>query len=140
MAQCLVLVSFSLQCYERSSKAIKQTSGKEKKYWAEVKADMISDEEKVDDTYVQHPPAYRSDQLNRFIQKLDERLNSTPSHHARHPRVLGSPTEKPISSRAKPWMISDQSRNESMEEEGLHVFDQELYGPSNDEELECSDE
>ena len=98
----------------------------------------MSDEEKVGDTYVRHPPAYRSDRLNRFIQKLDDRLNSTPSHHARHSRILGSPIEKPVHPRAKSWMIRDRSRNESMEEERLS--EEELFGPSDEEEPKSNNE
>ena len=74
---------------------------KERKYWGEVTPDMMSDEEKVGDKYIRHPPSYRSDRLNRFIQKLDSRLESTPSGHARHTRLLGSPVEKEPPVRAK---------------------------------------
>ena len=46
---------------------------KKKKYWSAVTAEMMSEEEKVDDTYmyVRYPPSYRSERLNKFIQKLD---------------------------------------------------------------------
>ena len=33
----------------------------------------MSDEEKVDDTFVRHRPNYRSAKLNKFIDKLDAR-------------------------------------------------------------------
>ena len=93
-----------LQSYERQSRAIKATSEKEKKYWSYVTPDMMSDEEKDGNTYIRHPPSYRSERLNRFIQKLDSRLDSTPSRHA---RVLGSPVEKQTPARAKRWMLKD---------------------------------
>ena len=55
------------------------TSAKEKKYWAEVTADMMSDEENVGNKYIRHPPLYWSEQLTRFIHKLNSRLEITPS-------------------------------------------------------------
>lgn len=87
-----------MQSYERRSKAIKKTSERQKKHCT---ADMMSDEEKVGDRHVCPPPNYRSERLNRFIQKLDEGLDSTPSSHARHTIVLGSPVEKRIPANAK---------------------------------------
>lgn len=94
---------------------------------------MMSDEEKVGDTYVRHPPAYRSERLNRFIQKLDSCLDSTPSRHARHTRVLGSPVEKRIPARAKSWMLKEnegtaiagRSDDQNAEAEGP---DHDLFG------------
>ena len=91
---------------------MRKKSEKENKYWSAVTAEMMSEEEKVDDTYVRHPPSYRSERLNKFIQKLDERLECTPSHHARHARILGSPIEKPIPAVAKRWMLKDDLRNQ----------------------------
>ena len=71
---------------------------------------MMSDEEKVDDTYVRHQPSFRSVRLNNFIQKLDGRIEKTPSSHPRHIRVLGSPVEKSAPENAKPWMIASDER------------------------------
>lgn len=95
-----------LQSYERRSRAIKATSEKEKKYWSDVTPDMMSDEEKDGNTYIRHPPSYRSERLNRFIQSC---LDSAPSRHARHARVLGSPVEKQTPARAKRWMLKDSN-------------------------------
>ena len=125
-----------MQSYERRSKAIKKTSEKEKKYWADVTADMMSDEEKMGDSYVRHPPDYRSERLNRFIQKLDERLGSTPSSHARHTRVLGSPVEKRIPANAKAWMLRDNSDTQTHSDHNIDGDDSEpdLFGPSDVDE------
>lgn len=103
------LRSLKQRSYERRSRRIKNNSEKEKKYWADVTADMMSDEEKIGDEYVRHQPSFRSDRLNRFIQKLERRLESTRSMHARHARVLGSSNSK-----AKSWMIKSM---EPVEEE-----------------------
>ena len=102
----------SIQSYERRSRAVKATSVKERRYWAEVTADMMSDEEKVGDKYVRHPPSYRSERLNRFSNKLDSRLETTPSRHARHIRVLGSPVDRQPPSRAKTWMVKSNVNSE----------------------------
>ena len=136
-----IAVILFMQCYERRSKAIKNTSEKEKKYWSDITADMMSDEEKEGETYIRHPPGYRSERLNRFIQKLDERLDSMPSRHARHSRVLGSPVEKQVPAKAKAWMLKDDARsagtqNQSFEEEGS---DQDLFGPSDVDESSSND-
>ena len=87
------------------------TSAKQKKYWAEVTADMISDEENVGDKYILYPPSYRSERLTRFIHKLDSRLEITPSRHARYSRVLGSPVHKNIPSKAKKWMMKSSEES-----------------------------
>ena len=69
---------------------------------------MMSDEERVGDKYVRHPPSYRSDRFNRFLEKLDSRLEKTKTtHHARHERVSGSPVEKLPPVAAKGWMVKD---------------------------------
>ena len=68
---------------------------------------MLSDEEKVGDTYVRHQPSFRSERLNKFIQKLDERIENMPTTHPRHHRVLGSPIVTPVPEHAKPWMLAE---------------------------------
>ena len=68
---------------------------------------MMSDEEKVGETYVRHQPSFRSERLNKFINKLDERLEKTASTHPRHLRVLGSPVQMSRPEHAKSWMFVD---------------------------------
>ena len=122
---------------------IKSTSEREKKYWSDVTAEMMSDEEKDGDTYVRHPPAYRSDQLNRFIEKLDSRLESTPSRHARHARVLGSPIQKLAPAGAKSWMLKETGgmpvAGASTDDQDIaaDASDLDLFGASDHEDLEC---
>ena len=74
----------------------------------------MSDEEKVGHNYVRHPPAYRSTKLNDFIDKLDKRLAQKISH-PRTVRLLGSPSEQPIPSNVKSWMVQKESRTQPAE-------------------------
>ena len=94
---------------------------------------MMSDEEKVGDNYIRHQPSFRSERLNRFILKLDHCLESTPSRHARHTRILGSPVEKTAPVRAKKWMIKPSENADNHEGEAENP-------PSNEESFELSDE
>lgn len=48
---------------------------------------MMSEEEKDGEVYVRHAPAYRSNSLNRFISKLDHRLDSDVPNKTIHPRL-----------------------------------------------------
>ena len=93
---------------------------------------MMSDEEKVGETFVRHPPAYRSDRLNAFINKLDARLSKTTSSHARHPRVLGSPVTKKVPSAAKSWMVKEQPIEETTTSEANRSH-QDLFETSGTE-------
>lgn len=112
-----------MQSYERRSKAVKTSSKREMKYWSQVTPDMLSDEEKVGDTYVRHQPSYRSERLKRFIEKLDKRLEDTATSHPRHVRVLGSPVQKTPPEHAKPWMIlSPPASSAEPEGEGREEF------------------
>ena len=56
---------------------------KETTLWADVKPEMMSDEDREEDFYIRHPPSYRSKALQKFIDKLETRLNQekelTPS-------------------------------------------------------------
>ena len=49
---------------------------KEGELWADVTPDMMSEEEKDGDVYIRHQPSYRSNTLNKFIKKLDQRLEA----------------------------------------------------------------
>ena len=126
------MLCFALQSYERRSRAIKATSEKEKKYWSDVTPDMMSDEEKDGNTYIRHPPSYRSERLSRFIERLDSRLDRTPSRHARHARVLGSPIEKQAPARAKSWMLKDTNLDDAAV--AIDNDDQNLEAPASDGE------
>ena len=99
------LLHGSLQCYERRGKEV--IGSKETKHWSEVTPSMMSDEEEQGDTYIRHPPRYRSTVLAQFIDKLDgryEKLNSS-THHPRKKRVLGCSLDVPIPPEAKKWMV-----------------------------------
>ena len=68
----------------------------------------MSDEEENDDVFVRHTPSYRSNLLNNFIKKLDDRCEKANSSHPRKERVLGTPVEKAIQHHSKPWMINKE--------------------------------
>ena len=91
---------YFLQAYERRARVVRP--GKEAKFWADVTADIMSEEERVEDRYVRHPPSYRS---NKFIMMLDQRGGKKSSSHARFSREEGSPRKLPTPRHAKPWMI-----------------------------------
>jgi hypothetical protein len=98
---------------------------------------MMSDEERVGDKYIRHPPSYRSDMLSCFIEKLESRLDSTPSYHACHKRELGSPVEKQAPARAKNWMLKDaEGAAVTNEDLGSPASDLESFGMAEDEETE----
>ena len=74
--------------------------GREVSLWADVTPDMMSEEEQDGEVYVRHAPSYRSNALNRFISKLDHRLD-TDLPKTSHPRLdcrVGSPHDKNVRS------------------------------------------
>ena len=126
--------------------------GKEAKFWKDVKPEFMSDEEKINDnTYVRHPPLYRSDRFTRFLKKLDERADKTLKKHARFERREGSPRDIPPPDGAKMWLLkptqtlSSEQAVESEPEEGAAPVDDgveedsELEDKSNDSEFELFD-
>ena len=82
---------------------------KEEQYWKDFTPDMMSEEERVGDKYVRHPPSYRSEKAKKFIEKLDGRLRSRTSERARFNRTLGSPRKLVPPHKAKKWTICVQS-------------------------------
>ena len=78
---------------------------KETKRWAEVTPSMMSDEEEQGETYIRHPPLYRSTLISQFIEKLESRYEKRSSNHPRKKRVLGAPVDIPVPAEAKKWMI-----------------------------------
>lgn len=78
-------------------------------------------------TYIRHPSSYR---VNRFIQRPDSRLDSTPSRHARHARVLGSSVEKQAPATEKSWMLKDTN----LENDAAANDDQNLEVPASEGE------
>ncbi len=62
--------------------------------WTEITPEMISEEELDEENklYIRHPPTYRSRTLNKFIEKLDKRVEAgLRGTHPRMQRRLGSP-------------------------------------------------
>ncbi len=97
-----------MQTYERRAQVVRP--GKEVSYWSNVTADMMSNEEKVGDKYVRHPPSYRSEKFSKFLLKLDERAALKSKSHARFKREEGSPRNKLVPPTSKQWMIKKDFR------------------------------
>ena len=107
---------------------------------ADVAPEIMSEEEKDGEVYIRHPPAYRSNSLNRFISKLDHRLDADIDNKNKHPRTdrrLGSPRNIPIPARCKKWMVkkevwhrdSGEAREETrdgVEDEDANVSDGDI--------------
>ena len=104
--------------------------GKETKFWADVTADMMSEEERVGDVYVRHPPHYRSEKLNKFIRKLDERASKKTKSHARFSRKEGSPRKVQIPKHAKQWMIEAKPPQDEVESGTCREVDEPVGGDS----------
>jgi len=86
--------------------------GMEAKRWAEITPEMMSEEELDEDNkvYIRHPPEYRSSTLNKFIEKLDERVEAGfKGVHPRMQRLLGSPRKRSPPKYMKDWAINSPS-------------------------------
>ena len=83
--------------------------GKEAKFWNDVTVDMMSDEEKRDELYVRHQPTYRSNTLNVFIKKLDERSAASSTTHSKFQRIIGTPVKKAVPPSTKKWIVRPMS-------------------------------
>ena len=83
--------------------------GKEQFHWKDVTADMMSDEERVGDIYVRHPPSYRSEKFHKFLMKLDEREDTKSNCRARFKRQEGFMVKKVAPINCKPWMVKKES-------------------------------
>jgi len=96
-----------LQSYERRSSVVRP--GKEADYWKDVTPDMMSDEEKINDVYVRHPPSYRSEKFHNYLIKLDKRVAAKGRNvHARFQRQEGAVLEKDPPPNCKRWMVKSQ--------------------------------
>lgn len=87
---------------------------------------MMSEEELDEGVYVRHQPSYRSEALQRFINKLDARLDAEKGTHPRLERRLGSPHEKSAPVVTNSWVIkkdNDNDDNEHNEQTGIITSD-----------------
>ena len=80
--------------------------------WKNVTAEMMSDEEKCDDTYVRHQPEYRSEKFTSFLNKLDERCSKKQTSHARYKRSIGSPSKTVPPTGIEKWMTKSTEEAE----------------------------
>ena len=90
--------------------------GKEAKVWAEVTPEMMSEEEFVEEENVclRHPPSHRSGVLNKFIERLDMRVEATIIRvNPRIERRLGSSKTVTMPKFAKPWTIKKSCNGEN---------------------------
>ena len=101
---------FFLQSYERRGRVAKK--GTEASLWADVTPEMMSEEELDEGVYVRHQPSYRSEALQRFINKLDARLDAEKGTHPRLERRLGSPHVKSAPVVTNSWVIKRDSEND----------------------------
>lgn len=92
----------------------------------------MSDEEKIDDSYVRHAPAYRSKKFNDFIGRLDQR-SAKGSSHPRTKRVEGSPRVIPVPSNIKSWMIQHVIEPSEAHSDLPHESDNEIASASGEE-------
>ena len=92
--------------------------GKESELWADVTPNMMSEEEKDGDFYIRHQPSYRSNTLNKFIKKLDQRLEAD-INRKKHPcllRTLGSPHKQHVPLKCKKWTEEADDTGDSAQE------------------------
>ena len=82
--------------------------------------DMMSEGDSCGEEYIRHPPKYRSDKLNKFITRLDERSVKRNATQPRKIRRCGSPVEVVVPENAKRWIIRKDYRNS-----GGHVEEDE---------------
>lgn len=94
---------------------------------------MMSEEEEDGDSYIRHPPSYRSESFNKFIDKLDQRLQSKHSKHPRLERRLGSPRNKLVPVQCKKWMVKTVNNED---QESTRSKDQSLEGTESDPALD----
>ena len=87
---------------------------------------MMSDEDRDGGKWVRHRPAYRSDLLNQFIEKLDSHAGTLSMDRARFPRDMGSPRQTEIPSCAKRWMLNTEERPAENPEERNIISDKIL--------------
>ena len=66
---------------------------------------MMSEEEKCNDTYIRHPPTYRSKAVEKFLNKLDTRCEQQMSTHPHVKRLVGSPRKLSVPRHAKRWVV-----------------------------------
>ena len=112
-----------LRSYERKSKVLR--GDHEKKYWSDVTPEMMSEEERVGDRWLQHLRSYRSFKLTQFIAKLDSRAPN--NKHARFPRDIGSPVQMHIPPQAKDWTVNQSSSEVALGES------EKLFSPGSEE-------
>ena len=73
--------------------------------------------------FVRHQPFYQSEQLIKFLNKLDNRSEKQTCHQPRTKREIRSPLVKDIPPHAKNWMIKPQLRSKEDSENEIEKID-----------------
>ena len=110
-------------------------------YWNDITPDMMSEEDRVEDKYIRHPPCYRSGSVQKFVDKLDSRLQKRGPERARIVRVLGSPRICRAPPKAKEWTVqcarrtSSNNSNTTVDQEQEEPVPNQASGCSSDSEF-----
>ena len=96
-----VILCSPIQLFERRNKIASTTKFERiKKYWDEVSAEMMTEEETGDeDDYIRHRPAWRSQDFNKMVDLLDAQRKGVRS--LARPRQIGMPSTVSPPSTAK---------------------------------------
>lgn len=110
------------------------------KYWQDIDVEMMSEEESCEDTFIWHPPKYRSETLAKFIEKLDKRNEKRKTAHPRKKRVIGTPQDTQVPPNAKNWTLKEfrkaTSKNDANGDEEF-VCDVSDSSSNYESETEC---
>ena len=87
---------------------------KRQKKWKLITPDIMSEEEDGD-LFVRHRPSWRSDTLNRFLEKLERRFKDKHPTSLAEPRAYGEPVQKDPPASIPSWMIRPKQGEDSNE-------------------------
>ena len=85
---------------------IKKARATEMKAWKYMRADMMSEEENDGDGFIRHRYSWRSDKLNKFIEKLDKRHGKSTRAGPAKKRIYGQMITKQTPENLPPWMVA----------------------------------
>ncbi|CAI8031455.1 hypothetical protein GBAR_LOCUS17848 [Geodia barretti] len=99
--------------YERRTRTVK---AKEAKNWKFITPDMMSEEEEEGGSFIRHKPSWRSNTLNRFLEKLERRFKEKHPNSLAKPRTYGEPIQKAPPAGIPSWMVKPEQPGESVNE------------------------
>ena len=81
---------------------------REAQAWKDVLPCMMSEEEDTGpNTFERHRPLWRSQKLNRFLEKLDTRFKKSKKTTPARERSYGEELSVPAPQYAKLWMVAE---------------------------------